>query len=183
MREIAKRLGFSAQAIYNYFPSKEAMVAAMVDEGLRLLEQTNPSEVLPDALDNLRFMYVRYYEFSKAHPDYFTLLFMDPVAARNFQEPQLKVIQRLGLDAARRMQRCVDEGIFPADLDLRAAGTLMWSAVHGPAVIALTGIKTAMSTDQAAKDVMEAVIEALRSGTVARRPLVVPLSDLAGQRV
>ena len=32
MREVAKKMGFSAQAIYYYFPSKEAMFAALADE-------------------------------------------------------------------------------------------------------------------------------------------------------
>jgi len=170
MRELAKRMGFSAQAIYNYFPSKEAMFAALADEGLRLLEAQHPSEELPDALDNLRLPYLRYYDFSKAHPEYFTLLWMDPAAAMTQDESQTSAIVRMAQDTYRRFQRCIDEGIFPASLDIPRAGQLMICAVHGPSVIGLTGRPPGVDADGVVLTMVNAMIQKLRTGRAVLLP-------------
>lgn len=168
MREVAKRVGFSAQAIYYYFPSKEAMFAALADEGLRLLEAQHPSEELPDTLDNLRLPYQRYYEFSKSHPEYFTLLWMDPAAATTQGEPQLALIGRMVHDVRQRLERCVREGLMPADIDYDLAQGVLFGAVHGPAVMGLTGRPGGGGYDVVARTALDAVIAGLRTG-VARK--------------
>ena len=172
MREVAKGVGFSAQAIYYYYPSKEAMFAALADEGLRLLELQHPSEELADPIENLRLLYIRYYDFSKAHPEYFTLLWMDPAAAVSQQEPQLARIGRMVADTERRFKRCMDEGIFPAAVDLERAAGLLFSAVHGPAVLGLTGRPFTPELDLLASQLLDSAILALRSGAVCQRESV-----------
>jgi AcrR family transcriptional regulator len=166
MREVAKRMGFSAQAIYYYFPSKEAMFAGLADDGLRLLEAQHPSEELADSLDNLRLPYLRYYDFSKAHPEYFTLLWMDPAAATSQQEPQIAMIRRMSDDVDRRLRRCIAEGLMPADLDLESAGTVLLAAVHGPAVMGLTGRPPSRALDAVARQLLDAAILGLQAGLV-----------------
>jgi len=171
MREVAKRMGFSAQAIYYYFPSKEAMFAGLADEGLRLLEAQHPSEELADPLDNLRLPYLRYYDFSKAHPEYFTLLWMDPVAATSQQEPQIAMILRMSEDVARRLQRCIREGLMPADLNIALAGSVLFAAVHGAAVMGLTGRppSTQQALDAVSRHLLDAAILGLQKGLVRER--------------
>lgn len=166
MREVAKRMGFSAQAIYYYFPSKEAMFAALADEGLRLLEAQHPSEELADSFDNLRLPYLRYYDFSKAHPEYFTLLWMDPAAATSQQEPQIAMILRMSEDVHKRMRRCVAEGLLPPDIDLALASSVLFSAVHGPAVMGLTGRPPTDALDAVARHLLDAGIMGLQAGLV-----------------
>lgn len=170
MREVAKGVGFSAQAIYYYYPSKEAMFAALADEGLRLLELQHPSEELADPIDNLRLLYVRYYDFSKAHPVYFTLLWMDPAAAVSQQAPQIEMIARMVADTNRRFKRCIDEGIFSANVDIGRAAALLFSAVHGPAVMGLTGrpANETKDLDILASELLDAAILAIRSGAIGQ---------------
>ncbi len=167
MREVAKKVGFSAQAIYYYFRSKEAMFAALADEGLRLLEAQHPSEELPDALDNLRLPYLRYYDFSKAHPEYFTLLWMDPAAATTQGPAQLAMIGRMSQDVWRRLERCVAEGLMPADLDPDRASSILFGAVHGPAVMGLTGRPPGsqqQDLDEVARGLLDSAILGLQAG-------------------
>ena len=178
MREVAKKMGFSAQAIYYYFPSKEAMFAALADEGLRLLEAQHPSEELADPIDNLLLPYVRYYDFSKSHPEYFTLLWMDPAAATSQGEPQIAMIRRMAEDVQIRFGRCIREGLFPGELDVEVAGSMLFSAVHGPAVIGLTGRPPQDRPDTIMRHLLNAAVLAFRSGLVRRNPDVT--LELAG---
>ena len=170
MREVAKKMGFSAQAIYYYFPSKEAMFAALADEGLRLLEAQHPSEELADPIDNLLLPYVRYYDFSKSHPEYFTLLWMDPAAATSQGEPQIAMIARMAVDVQGRFGRGIREGLFPADLDLDLASSMLFSAVHGPAIVGLTGRPPEGQPDVIVRHLLNAAVLAFRSGLVRHLP-------------
>ncbi len=178
MREVAKKMGFSAQAIYYYFPSKEAMFAALADEGLRLLEAQHPSEELADPIDNLLLPYVRYYDFSKSHPEYFTLLWMDPAAATSQGEPQIAMIQRMTDDVQRRLQRCIREGLFPQDLDGLRADSMLFSAVHGPAVMGLTGRPVSDALDTVMRNLLDSAVLGLRAGLIRKN--VEPPAHTAG---
>ncbi len=168
MRQVARKMGFSAQAIYYYFPSKEAMFAALADEGLRLLEAQHPSEELADPIDNLLLPYVRYYDFSKSHPEYFTLLWMDPAAATSQGEPQIALINRMAVDVRGRFGRCIREGLFPATLDIDRAANMLFSAVHGPAVIGLTGRPPESQPGISMRLLLNAAVLAFRSDLVMR---------------
>jgi AcrR family transcriptional regulator len=170
MRDLAKRLGCSAQALYHYYASKTALFEALADEGFRLLELQHPAEELPDPLDNLRLPFERYYEFSKAQPSYFMLLWVDPVAAVSTGDLRTQILRRMVVDVRRRVQRCVDEGIFPADLDTFFAHDLLIAAVHGPALARLTGRPQLRCVDELATKLLDAAIRALKAGAANKTP-------------
>ena len=79
IRKIAERIEYSPAAIYGYFPSKDDIFFALAEEGFRLLFQYGgtPRPVSDDPAETLRAMFLRYYEFSKEHPEYFALMFLD----------------------------------------------------------------------------------------------------------
>ena len=80
IRKIAEQIEYSPAAIYSYFPSKDDIFFALAEEGFRLLFSYGASPraaVAGDPIDAIRAMFWRYYEFSKEHPEYFALMFLD----------------------------------------------------------------------------------------------------------
>src|SRR5262245_35033197 len=80
IRKIAERIEYSPAAIYGYFPSKDDIFFALAEEGFRLLHGNGAGdttlESLP-SLERIRRVFMRFYEFSREHPQYFALMFVD----------------------------------------------------------------------------------------------------------
>ena len=79
IRKIADRIEYSPAAIYSYFPSKDDIFFALAEEGFRLLFAQAQVDAPPADADWTRFAaaFWRLYEFSKTHPEYFALMFVD----------------------------------------------------------------------------------------------------------
>src|SRR5512145_1474776 len=78
IRKIAERIEYSPAAIYGYFPSKDDIFFALAEEGFRMLLEPDPRCAQEtDLLQSIRGIFWRVYEFSKAHPEYFALMFVD----------------------------------------------------------------------------------------------------------
>src|SRR6188472_3378787 len=78
IRNVAAKVEYSPGAIYSYFPSKDDIFLALAEEGFRAIGERqfagSPSD---DPLDDVRAVAWRLYEFSKDHPQYFALVFLD----------------------------------------------------------------------------------------------------------
>jgi AcrR family transcriptional regulator len=132
MRAIAQQLGFSAPAIYNYFLSKEEIFVTLQERGLQMLAEAVLTPVTDDPVEDLRQIFVQYYRFTKQHPDYFTLMYVDPSTPR--VNPDVEALARMSVETTHRVQRCIDKGIFAPEA-IGVASGLMWSMVHGAAVL------------------------------------------------
>src|ERR1041385_3786396 len=83
IRKIAEKIEYSPAAIYSYFPSKDDIFFALAEEGFRLLFAYAETAAPPaDPVDGLRQTFRRYYQFSKDHPEYFALMFLDRTVPR-----------------------------------------------------------------------------------------------------
>lgn len=132
MRGIAQRLGFSAPAIYNYFLSKEEIFATLQEIGLDVMAGMVLTPETDDPLADYRAIFTNYYHYSKLHPEYFALLYVDPAAPHLTHEtPALK---RMGEETNRRFVRCIEAGVFADHTPVHVPG-LFWSLVHGIAVL------------------------------------------------
>ena len=92
IRKIAERIEYSPAAIYSYFASKDDIFFALAEEGFRILiaAQDGQEACAPgtDPLDEIRKVCWRVYEFSKSHPEYFALMFVDrnvPRISKNWE--------------------------------------------------------------------------------------------------
>src|SRR4051812_3088202 len=117
IRKIAERIEYSPAAIYGYFPSKDDIFFALAEEGFRLVSEmvTEPStedELSP--LDRLRHICWSLYEFSRAQPQYFALMFIDRSVPRISREyERFGVARELKDRVVAEIQLCIDAGILP----------------------------------------------------------------------
>src|SRR5258707_1200893 len=87
LRKIAERIEYSAAAIYSYFPSKDEIFFALAEEGVRLLNNRRAGSLDGlSAIERLRRIVLRLYEFSADHPEYFALMFVDRTVPRICRE-------------------------------------------------------------------------------------------------
>ena len=145
MRKIADRIEYSATAIYQYFPDKEALLreicerdfAALAQQSLRVARE-------PDPVQRLRKLGRAYVEFALAHPSSYRLMFMTPKAA----EPNLErrgVPERDAYALLRTVvQECIEQGrLDKKSWDPELVAQTLWAGVHG-----LCALEIAMSCDK-----------------------------------
>lgn len=162
LRKIAERIEYSPAAIYSYFPSKDDIFFALAEEGFRLLADFGEEAAagIDDPLERLRRALWSFYAFSKAHPEYFELMFVDrsvPSLNQDFQRFEFFQVTTGRVEADIRA--CMQLGRFAATLDPAAALHVLWAGVLGAATIALANrLAPREDPDALARDVLEAVL-------------------------
>lgn len=167
IRKIAEKIEYSPAAIYSYFPSKDDIFFALAEEGfLMLFDRTHQPSGLLDPLDELRRSLWSFYEFSKANPEHYALMFVDrsvPRISRDWE--RFGFVHEMQQQGAGLIQRAVDAGVFPASTDPRAALLVLVAAVHGAAALRLCDrLAHAENGDALARDTLEVAIAGLRAG-------------------
>ena len=176
MREIAKQLGCRSASLYHYFESKDAIFRALVAEGIELFARYQPVAPTTDPLEQLRWRFWRYYEFSKAHPEYFALLFVDRASLAHDQLLYRRVLN--GAETDRCVEACVDAGLFPQGTDPKEVVPALLCAVHGAAVFGLRRGRQKFPMDAAAARALGLVLDGIRAGLLQNR-IVSPSGRLA----
>jgi AcrR family transcriptional regulator len=169
IRNIAAKVEYSPAAIYGYFASKDDIFFALAEEGFRLLGAAQArSDVSGNALDDLRAAAWNLYEFSKRQPQYFALVFLDRRVPRIAREADrfafvLEIRERI----RTRMQRCIDEGVFPSTLVALVALRLLMAPVMGLALLRLSSrLQPDEDADALVRAAIETTIAGLRAGAV-----------------
>jgi AcrR family transcriptional regulator len=120
IRKIAEKIEYSPAAIYSYFPSKDDIFLALAEEGFRLLfksaedcaGQTDPARA---PLDSIRDAFLNVYAFSKNHPEYHALMFMDRSVPRISHDWQrFGFVKEMRKQLTERIQQAIDRGDLPA---------------------------------------------------------------------
>ena len=168
IRKVAEKVEYSPAALYSYFPSKDDLFFALAEEGFRkLFEYTNdPSVMTGDPLNSIRQGFLRYYQFSRQHPEYFDLMFVDRSVPKISHEwERFSFVQQMIDEVRAVITRGIDAGVFPADTDADVAFHILWAAVHGPATVAVCDrLAPDEDPDALARDTLEAAIAGLRAG-------------------
>jgi AcrR family transcriptional regulator len=125
--EIARRAGVGMGTLYRHFPTKDALIDAIVDA--RFAELTDAAEralEAPDAWAGFEGFLVAAVELQAADRG-----FKDALAARGRDEPRVKVGRRRLHEAVDRLvARGRDEGALRADLAAEDVIVLLWATAR-----------------------------------------------------
>jgi AcrR family transcriptional regulator len=166
IRKIAERIEYSPAAIYSYFPSKDDIFFALAEEGFHILFSSARCAEHQDLLDAVRAPFWRLYEFSRSHPEYFALMFLDRTVPRISKSwSRFGFVREMRSQVGQSIQRAIDAGQFPSDTNADAVFRILLTAIHGAAVGQLC--QRAMpgeDSDALARDTLEATLTGLRTG-------------------
>lgn len=171
MREVARAAGVSHQAPYHYFADREAIFAALAEDGFKILaERLERVTVLAvPAVDRFVEAGQAYVEFAFDHPALFRIMFRpDMVTLERF--PDVKACgDRAFQTVPALVQACIAEGL-PADPSMEALVVLAWSIPHGLACLLLDGPLAKKFPDMLAhrEELTRDVMRSMRSLLVAR---------------
>lgn len=169
IRKIAERIEYSPAAIYGYFPSKDDIFFALAEEGFRLLFSygASPRASNPDdPSDGMRAMFWRYYEFSKEHPEYFALMFLDRTVPRISRDwNRFGFVGEMRHDMVDRIRQAIDAGVFPTGTSANAVFRVLLTAVHGAATMKLCDrLAEGENADALARITLDTALMGLRAG-------------------
>jgi AcrR family transcriptional regulator len=136
MREIAKKINYSATTLYHHFADKEALLQAVCDEDfLKLASGMHQVMQLPDLIARIQALGKGYAMFALQHPNHYRLMFMTPRTPCN---PDITSIQQGNTeqDAYAQLKLVVqdafDAGLFrPEITDAELIAQTIWAGIHG----------------------------------------------------
>ncbi len=141
IRGIARRIGYSAPALYEYYAGKEAIAEALFIEGFHKLAEANEQieQTVADPLARIRDLGMAYRRFAIAHPQEYSLMFSRPIP--EFQPSQADL--DIAATAFAPLQRAFADGIAAAvirPMEARTGATAAWAFLHGLVSLELAGM-------------------------------------------
>lgn len=138
LREIARRIDYSPAGLYEYFKSKDEIVAAVIDEGFERLNtylKRVPTGLPPG--ERLVELGMAYLAFARHYPEHFVLIFTT-LPTGEVPPDKLDREERSTFNIlVEAVQTAVELGEFkpPADYNLNEIAYTMWALVHGMALL------------------------------------------------
>jgi AcrR family transcriptional regulator len=143
LREVARRTGYSPASLYEYFSSKEDLVAAVAAEALEQLAvalRLVPADQPPQ--QRLVEIGMAYVGFAHRHPEHFLLIFDRLPSGRSSlqQPPGARSPYRILLDG---VQAALDSRAIAAreGFGLEEIAYGIWALVHGLATLQQTHLR------------------------------------------
>jgi AcrR family transcriptional regulator len=147
LREVARRVGVSATAIYRHFPDKQSLLAALANHGFAQLAKEQAAAGRAGGPEGFAGNGRAYVRFALANPSLFRLMFAHTPANAHpdLESPEGSAAHLLRMGVASMMpERTSPTAQFAAML--RA-----WSLVHGLAMLILD--------NQVSRDIAESMID------------------------
>jgi len=146
LRSVARRAGVSSAAPYRHFPSRDALLAAVAEEGFRTLAEgiREAAAAHPDdPLARLREAGVAYVLFAAAHPAHYSVMWA-PGLFEQADHPSFRVAAADALSLLfDAITDCQHAGLVRDD-PLPQLAMVAWSGVHGLASLISNGQLSAL---------------------------------------
>ncbi|MBN8839343.1 MAG: TetR/AcrR family transcriptional regulator [Sphingomonadales bacterium] len=132
LRELARRVGVSATAVYRHFPDKAALMAALAGEALTRLAaaQRAASERAGGGAAGFSATGAAYVRFARDNPGLFRLVFAHPVTPGHAENSN---------DEAMTMLKAGAAALAAPGTDARVFALRSWALAHGLAMLMLDG--------------------------------------------
>ena len=136
MREIAKRIGYSATSIYLHFADKEAVLRAICDtDFLALANSLKYIMLIADPVARMSALGHGYAQFALSHPNHYRLMFMSARIAYDLEQSSIEK-NSAEQDAYFQLRTVVTDvynaGRFKEELqDVDLIAQTIWAGVHG----------------------------------------------------
>jgi TetR/AcrR family hemagglutinin/protease transcriptional regulator len=141
--EIARAAGISVATVFNYFPTREALVGAVLDEVARFILEDILAPIQRDTVPApqiLRESALAFAESIEKHPDYARVWLEWSAAVRQAIWPRyLEFQERVFRLLAATTERGKREGSLPAELDTDDAVRLLVGSAHMIVQMQMTG--------------------------------------------
>lgn len=133
LRSVARRVGVAPSAVYHHFADKEALIAAVAEEGFDVLQARQQAIHAPDPVDHVVALSLAYVGLAVERPAHFAVMFRgalkDPA-----RHPDLAAAADRAFDA---LVAAVARAAPAADA--RALALTVWSFAHGVAELIVQG--------------------------------------------
>lgn len=181
MDAIAAEAELGKATLYEYFATKEELYVALLEDGLRLLDEfmlhaAQEAEHQP-AAEAIRTIARAYYRFAAEHAEYFTLLMhvstaielpLEKVCPELLEE--LRSLQeRALLRGVQLVQRGIQEGIFPRDAVPERILAEFWVVLSGAILLARHPYRIRLMHDVGAEELVDELVELLLCGWQCRQ--------------
>ena len=164
LREVAQRAGVSHAAPYRHFASKEALLAALAEQGFRELATELRAAHGRDALQTLQAQGVGYVRFALAHPAQVRVMFRAGVVSGEHPELKATADEAFGL-LVQGVVACQELGVFARGDPLPLA-TSCWALSHGLALLMLDGAlgfpREPLAAEQFARDAVGQLLRGMK---------------------
>ena len=172
LRPIAKEVGISPTAIYVHFRNKDALLHALIDEGMNWLYQSLRARTAGASSreEGLARMCRGYIEFGLENAEYYEVMFLlRPERMQRFPASKYRRARRnLDLGAELLLGAVQADGPRPEPSPaVRTAVTLAWATLHGVTTL-LNSRRIDVRLDREA--LIDDAIERTTSGLIAALP-------------
>ena len=171
IRKIAEKIEYSPAAIYSYFPSKDDIFLALAEEGFRLLFRSAEAcacETDPAAppIDCIRAAFLNIYTFSKIHPEYHALMFLDRTVPRISQDWQrFGFVREMRTQLTERIDAAIAGGDFPPGSSAEVIFRVLMVSILGACTVRLCDrMAPGEDADALAAVTLDAALTGLRTG-------------------